>query len=362
MTRRALLAWWRSDFDYTWLPDFFDRRSLSSALRQVVALTCAVAGVCGVLILSSDQRPASVAAVWGGVILVASAFYAGIRWWTVRWPTERRSLIFLCWADCTLAAVVLFGVRDPSAALAACGLFMIPGLYATLLHSPRIIVGHIGFAVAVGAVAGIRIALATDDLLFLAGQALVVGGVVLLPPAAMQTGLQLLKRDAQTSYRDPLTDLLNRRGLAEGVDKLVAASAQTDLLLVAIVIDLDGFKALNDEHGHDAGDIALRSIAERLSHAVPPDGLLGRLGGDEFAAVVIATRNDVDALAEKVHAAVHSVRDKLPLSASTGVWTSELTSIGAAVRGELFHEMMKRADFAMYEAKRAGGGRIVRQP
>lgn len=363
MTPRALLAWWRSDFDYAWLPEFLDRRSLSSTLRVMIGFSCFVIGICGLLILASDERPANDVAFGTVLVLALSAFYAGVRWPMVEWPTERRSLVFLAWADCALALAVAVGIHDPQAALPGCGLFMITGMYATLMHSPRIIAVHIVFALAVCVELSLRVLLTTDaNVPFLAVQTIVVVGVIVFPAATLQTALQLLKRDAATSYRDPLTDLFNRRGLADGVDRLVARMITADSVLVTLVMDLDGFKELNDAHGHTEGDNALRAVAGRLTIAIPEGGILGRLGGDEFAAMFTVASADVDREVTHIHQAVSSLEHRLPLTASTGVWAIRTTDLTGMVRRELFHEVIKRADFAMYEAKRAGGGQIVRQP
>ena len=83
----------------------------------------------------------------------------------------------------------------------------------------------------------------------------------------------------QEARHDPLTGLPNRRALA-------AHWTTTDSSKVLILIDLVGFKAVNDQHGHIVGDILLRQVAGRLAAAVPPPGLLARWGGDEFAAIV----------------------------------------------------------------------------
>jgi diguanylate cyclase (GGDEF)-like protein len=90
----------------------------------------------------------------------------------------------------------------------------------------------------------------------------------------------LLRRESEA---DPLTGLPNRRGLARHWDRMAGEKA-------LLFLDLDGFKAINDRHGHVIGDALLRTVASRLAAAVAPPGLLARWGGDEFVALVPAER------------------------------------------------------------------------
>jgi len=110
----------------------------------------------------------------------------------------------------------------------------------------------------------------------LALMVLLLGGISL----ALSRKVRQLDREA---HHDPLTGLLNRRGLARAWE-----SAGGDRAL--LFIDLDGFKAVNDRLGHAIGDALLCQVAARLEAAVPPPGRLARWGGDEFVAVVPASR------------------------------------------------------------------------
>lgn len=141
---------------------------------------------------------------------------------------------------------------------------------------------------------------------------------------------------------DSLTGLLNRAGLARAVTDL---GPTTDL--VVAFLDVDAFKAINDGHGHGTGDAVLVRIARCLEGSVRTSDLVARIGGDEFCVV---TRDDAPAgLAERI---VHAVRadtaDASPVvSVSVGV-------AGPGPAGDLT-DLQRRADEAMYRAKRAGG-------
>ncbi|MBG0818550.1 GGDEF domain-containing protein [Planomonospora sp. ID82291] len=153
----------------------------------------------------------------------------------------------------------------------------------------------------------------------------------------------------QASY-DPLTGLANRRTITARLD----ACSAGDVLLY---LDLDGFKAVNDTYGHDAGDALLVEVARRLRAAVREDDLVVRLGGDEFALLCpqASVHADVIPLAERVLEAI---------AAPIGYDGHELrvgTSIGIAVVDATTTpgDLVRKADAAMYEAKRAGRGRWV---
>jgi diguanylate cyclase (GGDEF)-like protein len=122
-----------------------------------------------------------------------------------------------------------------------------------------------------------------------------------------------------------------------------------------LMSDLDGFKAVNDQHGHGTGDTVLRGVAERLRERLRTSDLLARLGGDEFAALLPAADR-----AEAEHVARIAVEVVRDLSPAAGPPVT--ASVGAAVIAdpELTPESLQReADRAMYAAKHAGRDRFV---
>jgi diguanylate cyclase (GGDEF)-like protein/PAS domain S-box-containing protein len=157
---------------------------------------------------------------------------------------------------------------------------------------------------------------------------------------------QALEIEART---DPLTGLLNRRGLLASLD--TALSAPTHPSMLVAFVDLDGFKSVNDRHGHEAGDRLLRSVAESMQDAVRASDVLGRLGGDEFVILFVgAPTSAAPRLARSVREAVESavvsdVGDET-VSASIGIVVPDT--------GESAADVLARADAAMYEVKRSG--------
>ena len=167
-----------------------------------------------------------------------------------------------------------------------------------------------------------------------------------------------LMRGQSRTLADPLTGSLNRAGVDTVAPRLLARAKDAEVTMVA-VLDLDGFKQLNDSVGHAAGDAALRQLSAALREAVGDLGVVGRLGGDEFVVVASPLADDDAAriLVDRLHAAVSGTIDHrglaIPYSGSLGVCVSSVPPPG-------FHEMVSDADAAMYQAKHAGdGGPVV---
>lgn len=158
---------------------------------------------------------------------------------------------------------------------------------------------------------------------------------------------------ADQAERDPLTGLWNRAHLRRAVDAALGAGRGPVGLLF---VDLDGFKEVNDTLGHRLGDTVLSTVALRFSRCVRGDEVLARLGGDEFALLLTgATPDALTAIAERLLRALEE-----PFSGGGHVRRVG-ASIGAAIAGsdDSTDTLLHLADQAMYQAKAAGGGRVV---
>lgn len=179
-----------------------------------------------------------------------------------------------------------------------------------------------------------------------AGEPLYIEGLVL------DVTEQVRAQEAMEHFarHDPLTGLLNRKGLAE---VFAAAAAPPDERLVALYADLDGFKGINDTLGHRAGDKLLQAVAGRLREVLGADCAIARLGGDEFVAVVRGP--GAEALAER-HAVRLIVAVQHPIEAADGRFVTVAVSIGiaAAAGGADLDDLLAMADAAMYRAKAEG--------
>ncbi len=156
----------------------------------------------------------------------------------------------------------------------------------------------------------------------------------------------------QRAVHDSLTALLNRAGLIENLDALIARSESADFVLV--FIDLDGFKEVNDAHGHHVGDDLLRHVAQLLRSLARGALAVARPGGDEFVLVLPGDRDAAEALARQVCDSLAEPQSvdgqRLHIGASIGL-------VHSPTHGRERIELMRRADMAMYAAKSAGRSR-----
>ncbi|MDD3610436.1 MAG: EAL domain-containing protein [Halothiobacillaceae bacterium] len=169
---------------------------------------------------------------------------------------------------------------------------------------------------------------------------------------------QQQERLQQLAHFDALTELPNRVLLADRLRQAMSHARRTQSPLAVAYIDLDGFKAINDQHGHDAGDHLLRVVALRMRKSLRDADTLARLGGDEFVAVI----GDLSGLLETTE-----VLERLLVAASRPVEYNNHTLQVSASCGVTFFpqsdadldadQLLRQADQAMYEAKQAGKNR-----
>jgi diguanylate cyclase (GGDEF)-like protein len=168
--------------------------------------------------------------------------------------------------------------------------------------------------------------------------------------AAHDRQVALLRSQRVLAATDELTGGPNRRAFLDRLALAVQRAGQGEPAVV-LLVDLDGFKAVNDRDGHAAGDVVLKDVATALSGAVRDTDTVARLGGDEFA-VLARTGPDLtgEALAERVRAAVAARGAARGVTASVGLATLEV--------GDDVESVLHRADEGMYRAKTAGGDRV----
>ena len=163
---------------------------------------------------------------------------------------------------------------------------------------------------------------------------------------------------AKMAYTDSLTGMPNRRKFEETVNNLIAGRAEDPAPFTIGILDLDGFKPINDLFGHAAGDKILKQIAHRLQNCLPRGALAARLGGDEFAVVLplIFNENSTFAIAE-------TIREIIAAPYDLGDRSVRLSgSFGFAIHpfgGDTYAELMGSADTALYRSKRRGRSEIT---
>lgn len=162
------------------------------------------------------------------------------------------------------------------------------------------------------------------------------------------------KYQAWLARHDPLTDLLNRRGLIEKLEEGMASARQNDRNMAVALVDLNGFKAMNDRYGHPAGDYLLRTVAGRLKVSLKQTDAVGRLGGDEFVLVLpgLDGEEELAAILSQIQAAV-----EVPVQLSDGRIATIETSIGVTLfpqDNSSPEHLLRHADRAISALKEAG--------
>jgi two-component system cell cycle response regulator len=169
-----------------------------------------------------------------------------------------------------------------------------------------------------------------------------------------------LEESVEMAVLDPLTSLHNRRYMNNHLTTLFDESAQSGRPISVLVIDIDYFKAVNDNYGHDVGDLVLKDFATRIRRNIRGIDLACRMGGEEF--VVVMPDTDVSQaykVAERLRVSIASE----PFSAGEGLPSLDITaSVGVAAfeyPEDTPEIILKRADQALYCAKRDGRNKVV---
>jgi diguanylate cyclase (GGDEF)-like protein/hemerythrin-like metal-binding protein/PAS domain S-box-containing protein len=167
-----------------------------------------------------------------------------------------------------------------------------------------------------------------------------------------------LNRLRDLAFYDPLTDLPNRALFFDRLRQPVAAAKRSGEPVAVLMADLDGFKAINDAHGHQCGDLVLKAVAERLAACSRETDTVARLGGDEFAAILpgVGGRDRAAAVAERM---IQALRAPFRLGARDHAVSA---SIGIALCPDdstNMDHLLALADAAMYESKARGKSRFT---
>ncbi|RMI30115.1 GGDEF domain-containing protein [Nocardia stercoris] len=338
----TLRAWWHDPIDYRWLVHTLETRGALHTMKVIVALAGAALAVITGLNLISTAGPHG----WVRQVTVfntAMAVVWAVSWAVLPWPGERRSLVLVAGADVLITAGCLAESCRLFGALSLMQL-VVTGGYLAMFHGPRVLALHAGWSLlSVLALTAMVLHARTGDTAEAASVVLTMAAVTVMLMPALHFCYWVLRMDALT---DPLTGLLNRRGLDYYVSSWFGPGSRGPICLMTI--DLDRFKCVNDTFGHAAGDRVLVRVAGCLRAAVPPGAVVARSGGEEF--IVLARLSGPVAMAEagRLCRAV----------AGDGV----TASIGVAVSGTVaagLEDLVRGSDTAMYRAKRAGGNRAA---
>ncbi|HWI85981.1 MAG TPA: GGDEF domain-containing protein [Sphingomonas sp.] len=184
---------------------------------------------------------------------------------------------------------------------------------------------------------------------------------------ATNVELRTLQQDLsvaqESAERDPLTGLLNRRALEEGLKRAIVTARRADAALSVAFCDIDNFKRLNDVHGHSVGDRVLRLVGDCLSEDADDRTFVGRQGGEEF--VVLFEGLPVIEAAARIDAIREALSQRTLRSRSDGIPIGRITfsaGVAALNGGEDGEALLHRADQALYRAKESGRNQVVIDP
>ncbi|MGG6429318.1 diguanylate cyclase [Acetobacter ghanensis] len=172
---------------------------------------------------------------------------------------------------------------------------------------------------------------------------------------------QNLQKDLRDqTIHDPLTGLFNRRYMEESLKAEIATATRDDTALGLIMADIDHFKHINDEFGHDAGDMVLRTIACEIQNSFRSHDIVCRFGGEEF--LIITTSHPLETLIQRTES-LRSSLSKLELHYNGQPLGKTTMSFGIAMWDKALHhtasDIIRQADAALYQAKKDGRNRIV---
>ncbi|WP_158675717.1 GGDEF domain-containing protein [Nocardia stercoris] len=336
-------AWWRDPLDYRWLVRTLEKRAALHTMRGFIAAAGATLALITGLNLFSAAGPQG----WVRQVTVfntATAVVWAVSWALGPWPSERRSLVLMAGADVLVTAGCLAESCRLFGALSLMQL-VVTGGYFAMFHGPRVLVLHGGWSlVSVLALTWLLLHDHTGDTAEAASVVLTMAAVTAMLFPALHFCCWVLRMDALT---DPLTGLLNRRGLDYYVSSWFGPRAHGPVCLMTV--DLDRFKRVNDTLGHAAGDRALARVASCLRATTPAGAVVVRSGGEEF---IVAARLAAAAATAAADRLCRAIEAEGAVTASIGLAVTTTTAAGG------LDDLVRRSDTAMYRAKRSGGNRV----
>ncbi|NKY36858.1 GGDEF domain-containing protein [Nocardia speluncae] len=347
---KTLRAWWNDPVDYSWLVRTLAARSALRPLKILIGVAGAMIAVMGAVIAGTPVGPPGSPGIYSTVGVLAGTLWA-LRWWLLPWPSKNESLVLMACAD-VLFIVEFLQVPDRSFGAMGTVLLVVSGSYLGCFHSARVLAAHSVWSFVAVIVFSARIVTGGGNVHLAVAIALLLFVSVVSAVPALQILYWLLRNE---SLSDPLTELLNRRGLEIRLPRMVERYPA----ICVMNFDLDRFKTVNDTWGHRVGDTVLVRTARRLRDAAGEEAVVARTGGEEF--VVAAPIPAADARAE-------AERLRLVVAAPPATAVEVTASVGVAVFDALVcpqcprptpDRLLHSADAAMYRAKQSGGNLVV---
>jgi diguanylate cyclase (GGDEF)-like protein len=267
---------------------------------------------------------------------------------------SRGPTMFYLWSIATTVVVVIATRLDGGASSPLDALLFLTLTYMAVAYSPHGVLAMGSFMTASYFLFVELPGLTTSGLFFLAVMAsftMICAMASANSWSAYERQVELIRVHEAMASTDALTGIPNRRAFMERLGAAVESAAWGHQTVVCLV-DLDGFKGVNDIAGHAAGDAMLKAVSSALGGAVRETDTVARLGGDEFAVLAdVSVTFSGEMLAERLCQVVSVVGSRAGVTASVGVAEVEA--------GDDVEDLMYRADAAMYRSKSAGGNRIT---
>ncbi|WP_139279882.1 GGDEF domain-containing protein [Rhodococcoides yunnanense] len=353
----AFSDWLHQPHDYQWIVRHRSVRHLHPVIRSVFSLATIIFAMTSAIMLFSPRGPHTVEArLWVVFVLFVQVGVA-VTLMVCPVPNKAGFIAFGVFGDVGLASVL--ACYDATGAIIGSALFVIIGAYCTFFLSPRWVVAHLLFTCSFAIYSAYRGWSTSGEhpATTLAALTVILTSIAGVPIFA-HIAWTAIAGDARSSSRDPLTGLLNRRGLDSAVRDLWRESIDRQVSIAVAMVDVDKFKAVNDVYGHDAGDEVLVNISRRLETGVGDRGVVARTGGEEFVVVVSGSRHDIERTLSAVVALVNDPRDAVPVTASVGVAVLESTSVLWHAGNTIIARMLRMSDAMMYRSKTCGGNRL----
>lgn len=303
------------------------------------------------------------ASLWSGPVQGASFVVTwSIAVWVLRRGVSRHAMfVMVVWADVaiTAGAVTMGSVSGLMVSLAM--LALPSGVIALYGSRPMLAVQAIG--VLIGSVVMLRLVHLPPLQLAVQSAATVLATMSPALGVAMLRArlLRALDRERHSALTDPLTGLLNRRGLELAASALLLQAARSGLVVGVAVVDVDHFKEVNDRHGHSAGDQVLRHVASCLTEVTRSGDMACRLGGEEFVLLYACSPDQVSVVAERLRVAVSS-EPAHTVTVSIGATWLTPSGVRSPLDLDDVWAVIDHADALLFQAKRDGRNRVSLAP
>ncbi|RDI68080.1 diguanylate cyclase (GGDEF)-like protein [Nocardia pseudobrasiliensis] len=356
-----LRTWWRDRVDYDVLVETLESHAALGPVKVFLGSGGLVSLLITMLLVQVHGGLTGPAGIVQDVVVAVFDIAWTVRWWFLPLPREVESLWLVAMADLATTANSVM-VRDRLLGAAGIVLLVTIGGYVAIFHGPRILALHVAWSMLAITFIATLMATGTGGFAVHEGDVALAFGVVLanfmvsavvLP--AMHFVYWLLRVDSLT---DPLTLLLNRRGLDSQLAHFFGSCDRGEVYVV--MLDLDRFKAVNDTFGHARGDQVLVRTADCLRAAAPAGALVARTGGEEFVVAGCLREESIESAAERLRGAIERMRDlPVPITTSVGAAAYDATRLRDHNLEKITRSLLRSSDGAMYQAKRMGGNAVV---